>query len=207
LFRGELVRIYNPARHATSFETFRFFGPRLRFDHQRPTASGDPRDDLDRGSWYGAPDDQSRGHDPLEVCAFEVFGADRVLLLHPHRLGRVRPTRTLALLDIRATADEGDVPALGAGVPAQLPNAQDARMCQAWSRWWYEHDAELGQRIDGLIWSSAWTGGDVVWLYERCRGELAPVGTGSAPLTRSTLKNALLEIAARYEWELAAGSA
>src|SRR5688572_14377041 len=86
---GVLYRIFDPTGYGTTALTFRFNGPRARFDHQRgtshrtsPASAGmadgasvsdekllatprAPADDPDRGVYYAAPS--------LSNCLVEVF--------------------------------------------------------------------------------------------------------------------------------------
>src|SRR5205823_11835967 len=50
---SRLLGLYRPDQYAQTEISFRTFGPLRRFDHQRPGADDQPREDPDRGVWYG----------------------------------------------------------------------------------------------------------------------------------------------------------
>jgi RES domain len=162
-------------------------GPIMRFDHHRAGPEG-PRRDASRGIWYGALE--------LETCACEVFGRDGVVRLTPGRLAVPRATRALQLRDLR---DDG---AQRAGVPPEATTSADRELSWRWSREIYENTERYGV-VDGLIWTSARTGGDCLALYERARNSLQCPDPCSIALSHPRLTDALLRIAQRHRYELA----
>jgi hypothetical protein len=193
----EILRIFNPEPHGYTAVSFRRFGPALRFDHHRGPLD-DPREDPDRGIWYGAllaqPADVESA---FETCLRECFQAIRRVDPDAH-LGRVRirdgdRLRLLSLVDGAATR---------AGTIFQLPASSDARKTQAWSRYFYETPAVYDE-VDGLLYRSAYNGSLNVALYERANGALEPHPEHeSLRLGHPALYPAVVAFAVPKKWSL-----
>jgi hypothetical protein len=158
-----LVRLFDPTRHNTEALTFRYNGPRARFDHHRgegPNRS--PADDPDRAVYYGAwSADLSIA---LSSCLAEVFGDTRVVELGNFHVAMPLVIQSLRLLDLRGRG------AMRAGTVAAIAKC-DHRQSQPWSRYFYETDSAYGF-VDGLIYHNAHNDEPAVMLYERARAAL-----------------------------------
>lgn len=156
-----MFRIYDPSppRNIGPI-TFRFFGPRLRFDHQ-PRVNGKAADHRIRGIWYGA-------FQPA-ACIVEIFGDNREIRVAPYMAARVRVDRDLTLLDL----DDG---AMANGTYSSIGSWRGRRATQAWSSYFYRKHEVYGY-IDGLYYRSAHNSGLCVALYERCSGALSALET------------------------------
>ena len=157
--RTALVRIYRHHYTTDTALTFSSFGPRHRFDHHRPTASG-PADDPDRRTAYF-------GY-TLSCCMAELFGDTGVVEYDRRSVAAVQTTRELHLLDLRGSG------ALRAGVNSVISKNPDRAATQEFSRHVYEQTAVYGL-ADGLIWFGAQNDETVVGLYERAEGALVVV--------------------------------
>lgn len=151
----DLVRVFDPTRHTTTAVSFRYFGPLLRFDHQR-VASSIPTMDSERGVYYGGF--------TLSCCIVEIFGDDGVIECSEWHLAMPKLRRDIQLLDLR---DQG---AMRAGSVAAVSKVPDHSLSQTWSRYFYEQ-AEY-QQPDGLLWYNAHNDEEAVMLYERAQDVL-----------------------------------
>jgi hypothetical protein len=147
-----VIRIFDPTRHNTTATLFRYFGPLLRFDHQRADPQGRPTVDPDRGIYYAAL--------TLSGCLVEIFGDTGIIVCGERHVARVRLTRDLQLLDLRQTG------AMRAGCVAAISKTADHRQSQEWSRYFYEHPA-LYATVDGIFFFNAHNDEDAIALYER----------------------------------------
>jgi len=191
--RTTLVRLFRPSPFAPRATTFRFNGPRARFDHHR----GDeriarwvelsdeeavpvypPRDDAERGILYAAF--------TLSCCVVEVFDALELVAPQGWIYARLTTTRDLRLLDLRGKA------AMGVGTVAALSKRRHA-MAQAWSRYFYE-DPAFGE-VDGLLYNAAHNDEQAVALYERAADALMTSSSRQTPLDSRKLRRRLLQVA------------
>jgi len=150
-----LFRLFDPTRHNATAISFRYFGPLLRFDHQR-IISNAPQADTERGIYYGGL--------TLSCCIVEVFGDTGLIVCGEWSLAMPRLIREIRLLDLR---DSG---AMRAGSVAALGKIPDHAVSQTWSRHFYEQ-AEYGTP-DGIVWYNAHNDEEVFVLYERAENAL-----------------------------------
>lgn len=153
---SQIIRIFDPTRFGTQALTFRFNGPRHRFDHQR--GFGNPTDDLERGIYYAAF--------TLSGCLVECFGDLGVIEIGEQCVCLVSITRLLRLLDLRGSGG------MKAGSVAALSKIADRQLSQEWSRYFYENET-IYSRIDGIIYSNAHNDEEAIALYERSKDGLA----------------------------------
>lgn len=153
----KIIRIFDPTRHQARALTFRFNGPRHRFDHHRGLITA-PQDDPDRGIYYAAFS--------LSGCLVEYFGDTGVIEIKDQCVGLIDITRPLKLLDIR---DSG---AMKAGSVSALAKTADRALSQQWSRYFYEHE-NIYSQIDGIIYYNAHNDEEAIALYERGQKGLA----------------------------------
>ena len=155
-----LVRIFNPAsRYKTQANTYRYFGPLLRFDHQPPlskeeTAKLKGKEDPNRGITYW-------GY-TLSCCLVELFGDTKIVEFNEYEVAIAIIEQPLLLLDIR---EKG---AMAAGSVAALSSVADRQVSQAWSRYFYEQ-TNIYQEVDGILYSNAHNGEAAIALYERSK--------------------------------------
>jgi hypothetical protein len=153
-----LVRIFDPTRHNAEALTFRFNGPRARFDHHRGDGPArTPSNDPDRAVYYAAwSDDLSEA---LSSCLVEVFGDKGIVELGSFHVAMPRIVRTVRLLDLQGRG------AMRAGTVAAIAKC-DHRQSQPWSRYFFETESTYGA-VDGLIYRNAHNDEPAVMLYER----------------------------------------
>jgi hypothetical protein len=179
---SHLVRIYDP-RPGSAPDSFRYNGPRARFDHHRAPTPDAPADDSQRGIWYGVP---ATTHDSIRACVLEVFGDTPGIDLSRH-LAHVDVRAELRLLDLRGAA------AWDAGVAPQVTATDFPSLSQAWSRYFYDNVAVYDE-IDGLIYHGAICGTDSVALYERAAPKLGCTSPADYPLNQQPLFDEILRI-------------
>lgn len=155
-----LVRIFDPTRRNAEALTFRFNGPRARFDHHRGDGPDrTPTDDPERAVYYAAwSDDLSEA---LSSCLVEVFGDTRIVELGNFHAAMPSVIRPMRLLDLRGRG------AMRAGTVAAIAKC-DHRQSQPWSRYFYESESAYGT-VDGLMYHNAHNDEPAVMLYERAR--------------------------------------
>ena len=175
---SHLVRIYNPKPYSSGALTFRFNGPRARFDHQRAPADC-PSDDSERGITYTSFN--------LSGCIVEVFGDERVILCADWRAAYLTLTRPLKLLELRNSG------AMRAGTVSAIGSVEDRVITQKWSRYFYE--SPLFQEADGLIFSNAHNGEPAIALYERAKTALKCGEQDSLRLDSQLLRADIIHIA------------
>lgn len=175
------MRIFDPTKYDAKAVTFRHHGPLRRFDHHRPAADGAPKDDLERGIWYGGFD--------LPGCIVEVYGDTGVIVPGERLVATAEVRRDLVLLDLRGRG------AMRAGTVAASSKTADVALGQAWSRHFYEERAEYGE-IDGLLYLNAHNDDRAVALYERARGALRCPKDRVVRLDDVALRPAVFETAA-----------
>ena len=153
-----LVRIFNPAsRYKTQANTYRFFGPLLRFDHQLPLSKAEAvklkgKEDPNRGIAYW-------GY-TLSCCLVELFGDPKIVEFKEYEVALAIIKQPLLLLDLR---DKG---AMAAGSIVALSSVAERFVSQAWSRYFYEQ-TDVYQKVDGILYSNAHNGEAAITLYER----------------------------------------
>ena len=155
-----LVRIFNPAsRYKTQANTYRYFGPLLRFDHQLPLTEEEAaklkgKKDPSRGITYW-------GY-TLSCCLVELFGDTKIVEFNEYEVAIAIIEQPLLLLDLR---EKG---AMAAGSVAALSSVADRQVSQAWSRYFYEQ-TDIYQEVDGILYSNAHNGEAAIALYERSK--------------------------------------
>ena len=173
-----LRRIYWPDPYEVTATSFRFNGPRNRFDHhRRPGPFPAVDDDPDRGIFYAAPS--------FECCLVECFGDQFVVDPNGARVTVLRTTAELQVLDLRK---EG---AVHAGTLAAINQDGEREITQEWARYWYEHP-EL-RELDGLLFAGAHNDEDALAIWERAAGKFDPIL--DAPLTDAAVLRELIVIA------------
>jgi hypothetical protein len=157
------VRIFDPTRHNTEALTFRFNGPRARFDHHRGGGPDRiPVDDPERAVYCAAwSEDLSEA---LSSCLVEVFGDMAIVELGNFHVAMPTVIRSMRLLDLRGRG------AMRAGTVAAIAKC-DHRQSQPWSRYFYENESGYGA-ADGLIYYNAHNDEPAVMLYERAHTAL-----------------------------------
>ena len=151
-----LVRIFNPAtRYKTQANTYRYFGPLLRFDHQHPLTKEEAtklkgKENPERGITYW-------GY-TLSCCLVELFGDTKIVEFNDYEVAIAIINKPLLLLDIRGTG------AMAAGSVAALGSVADRLVSQAWSRYFYEQ-TDIYLHVDGILYSNAHNGEKAVALY------------------------------------------
>lgn len=154
---SKIIRIFDPTWYQTQALTFRYNGPRHRFDHHRGLITN-PQDDPERGIYYAAF--------TLSGCLVECFGDTGVIEINEQCVCQVEITRVIKLLDLRGSG------AMKAGSVAALAKTADRTVSQQWSRYFY--DAErIYSRIDGIIYFNAHNDEVAIALYERAIDGLA----------------------------------
>ena len=191
--RTTLVRLFRPSLFAPTATTFRFNGPRARFDHHRGNernVSWIEMSDEDAVPVYAPGDDAERGvlyaAFTLSCCVVEVFDALEFLAPQGWTYARLTTTRDLRLLDLRGKA------AMEVGTVAALAKRRHA-MAQAWSRYFYEDSAF--SEVDGLFYNAAHNDEKAVALYERASDALMTSASRQTPLDSRKLRHRLLQVA------------
>jgi hypothetical protein len=154
---SKIIRIFDPTRYQTQALTFRYNGPRHRFDHHRGSITA-PQEDPERGIYYAAF--------TLSGCLVECFGDTGVIEIKDQSVCSVDITKSLNLLDLRGSG------AMKAGSVSALAKTADRTLSQAWSRYFYEHTSEYSM-IDGLIYFNAHNDEEAIAIYERGKNKLA----------------------------------
>ena len=168
-----LVRIFNPAsRYKTQANTYRYFGPLLRFDHQQPLT-------LEEATKLKGKEDPERGITywgyTLSCCLVELFGDTKIVEFKDYEVAIAIINKPLLLLDIRGTG------AMAAGSVAALGSVADRLVSQAWSRFllnslnggnprngfsrYFYEQTDIYQKVDGILYSNAHNGEKAVALY------------------------------------------
>jgi hypothetical protein len=156
-----LFRIFDPNSHYRPGPlSFRYVGPRARFDHHEGNGSAEPRGIIYAGL-------------TIDCAVVEAFDLG-VVALGTKNLARILPTRELTLLDLRARS------AMRAGTVAAIASA-DHGLSQLWARYIYEN-ADIYGGVDGIFYASAHNGEDAVALFERADGALECPPDHDAPL-------------------------
>jgi hypothetical protein len=87
-----LKRIFDPTSYGATASSFRYNGPRSRFDHQL-RVNGKPADSPNRGIIYA-------GY-TLSCCLVEIFGDEDLITIDRHELATIELKRSIRLLDLR----------------------------------------------------------------------------------------------------------
>ncbi|WP_036486812.1 RES domain-containing protein [Myxosarcina sp. GI1] len=174
-----LRRIYNPNRYKTTAISFRFNGPRSRFDHHRCSYQ-EPQDDLDRGiNYWGFT---------LSCCLVEVFGDTRVIEVDEYEVALLTLNQSIKLLDLRGAA------AMKAGTLSSVSQIAERNLSQLWGKYFYE-ETEIYGTIDGLIFSNAHNSEDSIALYERAKPQLDSASLKILALNSLALQPAIADCA------------
>lgn len=183
-----IVRIYDPeTSHRPSPWTFRFNGPRLRFDHHRggagPNRVTPPADDPVRGIYYAARD--------LEGAVVEVFGdSPRIVTRGTNRVVFARLTQSIRVLDLRGHGG------MRAGTSAGISGTETRSLTHAWARYFYDRRDIYGT-LDGLLYANSHNAMDAVAVFERALPAIASTVRTVRRLDNPDLELQLLDIAAR----------
>lgn len=152
-----IKRIYDPTtKYKVTASSFRYFGPRARFDHQQ-RIKGKAAINPDRGVIYAGFS--------LTCCLVEIFAEDGTIEIGQHELATIMVAKDLKLLDI--TTDH--VWNAGASVASVMQGKRG--LTQAWGCHFYDDEATYG-KVDGLIYTSANNGEKAIALYERAESTI-----------------------------------
>jgi len=175
----KLRRIYNPNSYNTKAVSFRFNGPRSRFDHHR-FSNDDPQEDSKRGvNYWGFT---------LSCCLVEVFGDTRVIDVDEYEVALLTLNQTINLLDIRAKG------AMNAGILSSVSQIADRNLSQLWGKYFYEETNIYGV-IDGLIFNNAHNNEDSIVLYERAIPQIESATIKILALNSQSLHSAICDCA------------
>ena len=194
-----VYRLFRPSSFAPTATTWRFNGPRARFDHQRGNSQGTtelaqedeapifaPADDNERGILYAAF--------TLSCCLVEVFDALDYVDPRGWQFSRLTLTRDLMLLDLRGKA------AMRLGTVAAISKGSHP-MAQAWSRYFYEKFETVNEiKVDGLLYNAAHNDERAIALYERAQDALEL--TREVPLDAKAMRVRLLRVAQSHNMAL-----
>ena len=192
-----LVRIFNPAsRYKTQANTYRYFGPLLRFDHQQPLT-------LEEATKLKGKEDPSRGITywgyTLSCCLVELFGDTKIVEFKDYEVAIAIINKPLLLLDIRGTGamaaglklrftvvEDDELPRRGC--VAALGSVADRLVSQAWSRYFYEQ-TDIYLHVDGILYSNAHNGEKAVALYERSEPIISDASIETRPLKDKSIRH------------------
>ncbi len=178
----KLRRIYNPNQHHTTAISFRFNGPRSRFDHHRCSYTN-PQDDIDRGvNYWGFT---------LSCCLVEIFGDTRVIEVDEYQVALLTLNQPLKLLDLRGSA------AMKAGTVSSVSQTADRNLSQLWGKYFYEEIPTYGT-IDGLIFNNAHNSEESIALYERAKPQLNSATVKTLALDSPALIPAIADCALQH---------
>jgi hypothetical protein len=195
--RTALVRIFNPAsRYKTQANSYRFFGPLLRFDHQQPLTKEEAtslkgKEDPERGITYW-------GY-TLSCPLVELFGDTKIVEFKDYEVAIAISEQPLLLLDIR------DKAAMAAGSVAALGAVADRLVSQAWSRFllnslnggnprngfsrYFYEQTDIYQEVDGILYSNAHNGEKAIALYERSEPIISNALIKTRPLKDRSIRH------------------
>ena len=175
-----LIRIFNrSSRYKTQANTYRFFGPLLRFDHQPPlnklqAAKMNGLEDPSRGITYW-------GYS-LSCCLVELFGDTKIVEFKEYEVAISIIKQPLLLLDIRGKG------AMAAGSVLALSSVGDRHVSQAWSRYFYEQ-TDIYSKVDGILYSNAHNGEAALALYERSEPIISNAKMQTRPLKDKSIRH------------------
>ena len=183
-----LKRIFNPASHNASASSFRYNGPRGRFDHQ-PRVNGKPVDNLNRGIIYAAY--------TLSCCLVEIFGDEDLITIEQHQLAIIKLNQSLKLLDLRGqgawNAGLNTTQSLSTQSPCgtlartRRASSDRRKITQEWGKHFYDYPEDYGN-IEGIVFSSAKNSEDALALYERAENKIASVKISTQSLKDSAIR-------------------
>ena len=176
---SKIVRIFDPTRYQTQALTFRYNGPRHRFDHHQGSNKF-PQDDPARGIYYAAF--------TLAGCLVECFADTGLIEIEGQCICKVDITKPLNLLDLRGSG------AMKAGSVSALAKTVVRTLSQKWSRYFYEHTNEYSM-IDGLIYFNAHNDEEAIAIYERGKNKLACSEAQVLQLAHPKLRSAIQQAA------------
>ena len=190
-----LIRIFNPAsRYKTQADTYRFFGPLLRFDHQLPLSQLQAAQISDlpmptawnEQSSLKGKDDPNRGITywgySLSCCLVELFGDTKIVEFKEYEVAIAIVKQPLLLLDIRGKG------AMAAGSVLALSSVGDRLVSQAWSRYFYEQ-TDIYSKFDGILYSNAHNGEAALALYERSEPIISNAKMQTRPLKDKSIRH------------------
>jgi RES domain len=180
----KLRRIFDPTRFNATAIGFRSYGPVSRFDHHR---INEPSEDPERRIIYAGFS--------LSCCIVEYFGDGEIINVENIKLAIIYLNQELELLDLRGRA------AMAAGTVTAISAITQREITQAWGRYFYEH-LELYDRVDGLIFSGAHNGEDVIALYERAEDTIGSSKVKIIDLKNETLKSTIFKIADEHGFDV-----
>ncbi|MGL5836166.1 MAG: RES family NAD+ phosphorylase [Waterburya sp.] len=180
----KLRRIFDPTRFNATAIGFRSYGPVSRFDHH---SSNEPSEDSRRRIIYAGFS--------LSCCIVEYFGDGEIINVENIKLAIIYLNQELELLDLRGRA------AMAAGTVTAISAITQREITQAWGRYFYEH-LELYDRVDGLIFSGAHNGEDVIALYERAEDTIGSSKVKIIDLKNETLKSTIFKIADEHGFDV-----
>ncbi len=163
-----LIRLFDPTSYNATATSFRYYGPKVRFDHHRGQGTNcDPCPDPKRGIYYAAP--------TLSSCIVEIFGDTGVIQYGEWHVAIAQLTRDIVLLDLRGKG------AMRAGSTAKLAKVAERPPTQEWSRHFYDNPDDYRRtshrEIDGLIYYNSHNDEDAIALYERAEDAIhCPTG-------------------------------
>lgn len=180
----KLRRIFDPTRYNATATGFRSYGPVSRFDHHNLEEPGlDPKRSIIYAGFT------------LSCCIVEYFGDGEIINLENIKLAIIYLSKELKLLDLRGSS------AMAAGTVAAISGITQREISQAWGKYFYEH-IELYGLLDGLIFSGAHNGEDVVALYERAEKVISLSPVKEINLKSEALRSTVLKIASQHGFEL-----
>jgi len=178
---SNINRIFDPTKYQTQALTFRYNGPRHRFDHHRGSVNH-PSNDPVRGVYYAAF--------TLSGCLVECFGDTGIIEIKTQCVAFVTLKRAFKLLDLRGSG------AMKAGSVAALAKTADRVLSQQWSRYFYEHE-QIYSEIDGIIYFNAHNDEEALAFYERASDglscDLDQIMSLNSPQLRPAIKKAASE--------------
>lgn len=163
-----MVRLYHRDNFAPTGEFRRTFGPLNRFDHHRPTLSGEAQEDPDGRSIIYVGSD-------VRTCGIEVFGSDTLPfpieapVCERWTVATVVPVADVILQDVMGSgaADLRALQSLGSG------NVH--RSCsQEWARAIYK-DTPADPRVSGVRYLASRGGGESFAVWDTAAA-LLPLG-------------------------------
>ena len=120
----------------------------------------------------------------------EVFGDKRVIEYGSRRVGIIKLTREIVLLDLVDGA-------MAAGTVSALGSITSRRISQSWSRYFHRRTGTFG-RIDGLYYNGSHNTGECVLLYERAADAVECDERTTVALSDKRWRPAILNAIQRY---------
>ncbi|MDJ0901665.1 MAG: RES domain-containing protein [Xenococcus sp. MO_188.B8] len=173
----KLRRIFDPTRYNATAVGFRSYGPVSRFDHHDNEV---PKEDDQRRIIYAGFS--------LSCCIAEYFGDGEIINVANVKLAVIYLSKDLKLLDLRGKA------AMAAGTVAAISGITQRKITQSWGKYFYEHP-ELYGEVDGLIFSGAHNGENVIALYERSESVIHSSKVKLLDMASDALRSPIFRIA------------